>query len=104
MALAGKKTVMLEFDIRKPKLFSGMKLTSKQGITNFLVGKAEMEDLPIRIPGYDNLFGIKARSIVSNIAFDKFKLAMVLKNCYITIPPCFKIVQNFNRSNAVIVY
>jgi hypothetical protein len=41
---------MLEFDIRKPKLFSGMKLSSKQGISNFLVGKAEMQDLPVKIP------------------------------------------------------
>src|SRR6187399_714537 len=68
MALAGKKTVMLEFDIRKPKLFSGMKLNSKQGITNFLVGKAEMADLPIKIPGYDNLYGISCGPVPPNPA------------------------------------
>ena len=68
MALAGKKTVMLEFDIRKPKLFSGMRLTSKQGITNFLVGKAMMEDLPIKIPGYDNLYGISCGPVPPNPA------------------------------------
>ena len=66
MALAGKKTVMLEFDIRKPKLFSGMKLTSKQGITNYLVGKAKMEDLPIKIPGYDNLYAIACGPVPPN--------------------------------------
>jgi capsular exopolysaccharide synthesis family protein len=66
MALAGKKTVMLEFDIRKPKLFSGMKLGSKVGITNFLVGKANMEDLPIRIPGYDNLYAIGCGPVPPN--------------------------------------
>ena len=66
MALAGKKTVMLEFDIRKPKLFSGMKLSSKQGITNFLVGKAQMADLPIKIPGYENLFGISCGPVPPN--------------------------------------
>jgi capsular exopolysaccharide synthesis family protein len=66
MALAGKKTVMLEFDIRKPKLFSGMKLSSKQGITNFLVGKAQMADLPIKIPGYDNLYGISCGPVPPN--------------------------------------
>jgi capsular exopolysaccharide synthesis family protein len=68
MALAGKKTVMLEFDIRKPKLFSGMKLSSKQGITNFLVGKAEMADLPIKIPGYENLYGISCGPVPPNPA------------------------------------
>ncbi|HEV8270439.1 MAG TPA: polysaccharide biosynthesis tyrosine autokinase, partial [Chitinophagaceae bacterium] len=66
MALAGKKTVMLEFDIRKPKLFSGMKLNSKQGITNFLVGKVPMADLPIKIPGYDNLYGISCGPVPPN--------------------------------------
>ena len=66
MALAGKKTVMLEFDIRKPKLFSGMKLSSKQGITNFLVGKAEMADLPIKIPGFENLYGISCGPVPPN--------------------------------------
>jgi capsular exopolysaccharide synthesis family protein len=66
MALAGKKTVMLELDIRKPKLFSGMKLGSKQGITNFLVGKAEMAELPIRIPGYDNLYAISCGPVPPN--------------------------------------
>src|SRR5688572_3812309 len=68
MALAGRKTVMLEFDIRKPKLFSGMKLSSKQGITNFLVGKAEMADLPIKIPGYENLYGISCGPVPPNPA------------------------------------
>ena len=66
MALAGKKTVMLEFDIRKPKLFSGMKLNSKVGITNYLVGKANMEELPIRIPGYDNLYAISCGPVPPN--------------------------------------
>lgn len=66
IALAGKKTVMLEMDIRKPKLFSGMKLTSKQGITNFLVGKAEMADLPVKVPGYDNLYAISCGPVPPN--------------------------------------
>ena len=66
IALAGKKTVMLELDIRKPKLFSGMKLGSKLGVTNFLVGKAEMADLPVKIPGYDNLFAIACGPVPPN--------------------------------------
>lgn len=66
MALAGKKTVMLEFDIRKPKLFSGMKLSSKQGITNFLVGKTELADLPVKVPGYENLYAISCGPVPPN--------------------------------------
>jgi capsular exopolysaccharide synthesis family protein len=68
MSLAGKKTVMLEFDIRKPKLFSGMKMTSKMGITNFLVGKASPEDLPVKIPGFDNLYAVSCGPIPPNPA------------------------------------
>lgn len=68
MSLAGKKTVMLEFDIRKPKLFSGMKLNSKHGITNFLVGKAEMAELPVKIPGYESLYGISCGPVPPNPA------------------------------------
>jgi Mrp family chromosome partitioning ATPase len=39
MALAGKKTVILEFDIRKPKILSGLGLAKGPGITNILLVK-----------------------------------------------------------------
>ncbi len=38
MALAGKKTILLEFDIRKPKVLSGLGMANGPGITNYLVG------------------------------------------------------------------
>ncbi len=66
MALAGRKTVILEFDIRKPKLFSGLKLSAPKGITNFLVGKANLEELPVRVPGYENLFAISCGPVPPN--------------------------------------
>ncbi len=66
MALAGRKTVMLEFDIRKPKLISGLKLSTKTGITNFLVGKTALEDLPVKVPGFDNLFVIGCGPVPPN--------------------------------------
>src|SRR5213078_4234333 len=56
MALAGKKTIVLEFDIRKPKILTGLGLSKRQGITNYLLGKANIEDLPVLVPGYENLF------------------------------------------------
>ena len=56
LALAGKKTVILEFDIRKPKILSGLNLAKRPGITNYLVGKATIEELLIPVPDYDNLF------------------------------------------------
>ncbi|HLF47689.1 MAG TPA: polysaccharide biosynthesis tyrosine autokinase, partial [Chitinophagaceae bacterium] len=68
MALAGKKTAVLEFDIRKPKLFSGLKLSFKTGITNFLVGKAALEDLPVKVPGFENLYAISCGPVPPNPA------------------------------------
>ncbi len=57
LALAGKKTVVLEFDIRKPKLISGLGLSKSQGITNYLVGKADNPAELIReVPEQPNLF------------------------------------------------
>ncbi|MCX6319820.1 MAG: polysaccharide biosynthesis tyrosine autokinase [Bacteroidetes bacterium] len=56
LALAGKRTVILEFDIRKPKVLSGLKLQRGPGITNFLVGKGELKDMIRQVPEHDNLF------------------------------------------------
>ncbi len=56
MALAGKKSVILEFDIRKPKVLSGLGMSKGPGITNYLIGKAELNDLIKPVPGHDKLF------------------------------------------------
>ncbi|TAJ06863.1 polysaccharide biosynthesis tyrosine autokinase [Marinilabiliaceae bacterium JC017] len=54
-ALSGKKTVLLGFDLRKPGLNKVMGIKNdKVGITNFLIGKASVDE--ILIPsGQDNL-------------------------------------------------
>ncbi|MEO6613324.1 MAG: polysaccharide biosynthesis tyrosine autokinase [Chitinophagaceae bacterium] len=56
MALAGKKTVILEFDIRKPKVLSGLGMAKGPGITNYLVGKASLEELIKPVPEQENFF------------------------------------------------
>ncbi|HUR66353.1 MAG TPA: polysaccharide biosynthesis tyrosine autokinase [Chitinophagaceae bacterium] len=56
MALAGKKTIILELDIRKPKVLSGLGMTKGPGITNFLIGKASLPELIRQVPDQDNLF------------------------------------------------
>ena len=68
MALAGKKTIILEFDIRKPKILSGLKIPRKQGITNYLVQKANLDDLIIPVPGSENLFVIGCGPVPPNPA------------------------------------
>ena len=57
LALAGRKTIILEFDIRKPKVLSGLGLIKGPGITNFLVGKTNnLQELIKPVPEHENLF------------------------------------------------
>jgi tyrosine-protein kinase Etk/Wzc len=66
MALAGKKTIVLEFDIRKPKILKGLGLTKGPGITNYLLGKVEKEQLPVQVTGYDNLYVLSCGPVPPN--------------------------------------
>lgn len=68
MALAGKKTLVIEFDIRKPKIAKGLNLPRSNGITNFLVSDIPVESLPIAVPGIDNLYMIPCGPIPPNPA------------------------------------
>jgi tyrosine-protein kinase Etk/Wzc len=66
MALAGKKTIVLEFDIRKPKIMAGLKLKSRNGISSFLLGKVEASELPVLVPGFENLFVLPCGPVPPN--------------------------------------
>jgi len=68
MALAGKKTVVMEFDIRKPKIISGLDLKRKMGITNYIIGSANFEDLLIKVEGIDDFYVIPCGPIPPNPA------------------------------------
>ena len=68
MALTGKKTVILEFDIRKPKVLTGLNMGKHPGITNYLVGKADLKNLILPIPGHENLFVLPCGPIPPNPA------------------------------------
>jgi capsular exopolysaccharide synthesis family protein len=66
MALAGKRTIVLEFDIRKPKILSQLHIPKKAGLTNYVLGKIKLEDLPIQVEGYDNLFVLACGPVPPN--------------------------------------
>lgn len=66
LALTGKKTIILEFDIRKPKVLSGLNMTRRPGITNYMLGKAELEELIAPVPGLENLFVLACGPIPPN--------------------------------------
>jgi tyrosine-protein kinase Etk/Wzc len=66
LALTGKKTVILEFDIRKPKVLVGLNMSKKPGISNFLLGKSRLEDLIIQVPEQENLYVLPCGPIPPN--------------------------------------
>lgn len=66
IALTGKRVVILEFDIRKPKIIQGLGLKRTNGITNFVVGNCTKEELPVPVPGIENLFVIPCGPVPPN--------------------------------------
>lgn len=68
MALSGKRTIVLEFDIRKPKVLSHLGMPKRPGLTNYLLGKVKREDLPVPVPGNDKLFVLPCGPIPPNPA------------------------------------
>lgn len=66
LALTGKKTIILEFDIRKPKVLSGLHMSKRPGITNLLMGKAEIEELIAPVPEHDDLFVLACGPVPPN--------------------------------------
>ena len=68
MGLAGKRTIILEFDIRKPKILSHLNLPKHPGLTNYLLGKVRLESLPIQVDGQENLFVLPCGPVPPNPA------------------------------------
>jgi tyrosine-protein kinase Etk/Wzc len=68
MALSGKKTVVMEFDIRKPKIVTGLELKRKMGITNYIIGAAQFDDLLVKVDELENFYVIPCGPIPPNPA------------------------------------
>lgn len=66
MALAGKKTIVLEFDIRKPRLLKGLNLRTESGLINYIMGTASLSDIIIPVPEFNNLFVIGCGPVPPN--------------------------------------
>ncbi len=63
--LSGKKILLADFDFRRPSIDKIFGITGKPGITDFLTGKAGIEDLISRVDG-TNLYIITAGASVPN--------------------------------------
>nr|WP_205508550.1 tyrosine-protein kinase [Longitalea arenae] len=68
LALSGKRTAILEFDIRKPKILKGLGLHERKGITNYIVGSLDLEEVIHPVPDTDNLFVIPCGPVPPNPA------------------------------------
>jgi capsular exopolysaccharide synthesis family protein len=65
-ALAGKKTVIMEFDIRKPKVAASLNVRHKVGISNYVLGNAGYDQVVVPVPGVENLFMIPCGPVPPN--------------------------------------
>lgn len=68
MALTGKRTVIIELDIRKPKVVSNLELKRQAGLTNFIVGRVNIQDIILPVPEVPNLFVIPCGPVPPNPA------------------------------------
>jgi len=64
-SLMGKKTILVGFDLRKPKIYNDFGLANDCGVSTWLIGKDRLDDL-IQKTGYDNLFLLPAGPIPPN--------------------------------------
>ncbi|WP_207492026.1 polysaccharide biosynthesis tyrosine autokinase [Aridibaculum aurantiacum] len=67
LAVAGKKTVLVEMDLRKPKVAESLGIPSSlPGITHYIAGQASLKELPIPYNDLPNLFIVSAGAIPPN--------------------------------------
>ncbi|MGJ7031908.1 GumC family protein [Niabella hirudinis] len=66
--LTDKKTIVLEFDLRKPKVLSGLDMQKRQGISNYMIGVADLDSLIIPVAGEENMYVLPCGPIPPNPA------------------------------------
>lgn len=55
-ALLNKKVVVLEFDLRKPRLRQNLNIKAETGISNFLNGSSDLDSMLKEVQGFDKNF------------------------------------------------
>lgn len=66
LALIKRPTVILEMDLRRPTLHSKFGLPVQTGLSSYLVGQAEIDDILHPIAGYDNYWLIPCGPVPPN--------------------------------------
>jgi tyrosine-protein kinase Etk/Wzc len=85
-SLLDKKTILVGFDLRKPKIFQDFNLSNDRGVSTWLIGKDNLQDI-IQKTSFENLSIISAGPIPPNpselIALEKTdELLRLLKESY----------------------
>ncbi len=68
LAMTDRKTVILELDLRKPKISKYLNLKNRMGLSNYLIGKATKEEIIQPSGIHPNLFVISSGPIPPNPA------------------------------------
>ncbi len=68
LAVGGKKTIILEFDIRKPRVTKALGMINDKGISTFLIGNSKIEEIIRPIEGIDNYWLLSSGPIPPNPA------------------------------------
>ena len=68
LASTGKKVIILELDLRKPKLLSTIGLEKKIGLSDYLIGKVAYKDIIRAVPQQENFYMIESGTIPPNPA------------------------------------
>ncbi|GAB3784019.1 polysaccharide biosynthesis tyrosine autokinase [Spirosoma horti] len=66
LALVDRPTVILEMDLRKPKLHMSLGMRNAVGISNYLIGEATLDDVLQPIEGFPNYFLISSGPLPPN--------------------------------------
>jgi tyrosine-protein kinase Etk/Wzc len=64
-SLAGSKTVLVSFDLRRPRIYSEFGLDNETGISTYLIGRDKIDDIIMKT-GHENLFIIPAGPVPPN--------------------------------------
>jgi capsular exopolysaccharide synthesis family protein len=68
LATSGKRVVVVELDLRKPKVLQYLSIPRGNGISNYVMGSLEIKDIIQRVSSVENLFVIGAGPIPPNPA------------------------------------
>ncbi|MBS7566450.1 polysaccharide biosynthesis tyrosine autokinase [Mucilaginibacter sp. Bleaf8] len=68
LASTGKKVIVLELDLRRPKLLSTLGLEKKVGLSDYLIDRVTVENIIRPVPLQENLYIIESGTIPPNPA------------------------------------